>query len=119
MKEIENIFINKAIQKKLNLIFNIDKNIPTFLKGDKVRLNQILINLIGNPLKFTQQGEILVDVKLLNCDFVNKKVEMRFSVKDTGIGIKNEDFNKIFLRFEQANKSISRKYGGTGLGLTI
>jgi len=119
LKDIQNIFTIKAKEKQLNLTFNIDQKIPKIIKGDKIRLNQILINLIGNAIKFTEKGQIDVIVKIENLDIKNKTANIKFSVKDSGIGIEKSNFEKIFMRFEQANNSISRKYGGTGLGLSI
>lgn len=107
----------KAEDKGVLLTSEIDKNIHPVLIGDPVRLNQILINLIGNAIKFTEKGEVKVKVKMLEED--KEKVKLEFSVEDTGIGIPEDKINSIFESFTQASSSTTRKYGGTGLGLTI
>jgi signal transduction histidine kinase/CheY-like chemotaxis protein len=114
---LENLFKQKAVEKKLNLIFEIDKTIPDSLKGDPIRLSQILINLINNAIKFTVVGNVHVNVSKLNAN--DKNIEIGICVSDTGIGIKKEDIKNIFERFTQAENDATRKYGGTGLGLSI
>ena len=102
----------KAEEKGLNLNYQIDEDVPSLVMGDPTRLNQILLNLAGNAIKFTEKGS--VDIQL-------QKVEnqLRFSIKDTGIGIPKDKIKSIFGAFEQAKGSTSRHYGGTGLGLSI
>ncbi len=95
----------------------IDEQVPQWVKGDQVRLNWILMNLGSNAAKFTEKGEISVRTKVLSED--EDKIMLRFTFRDTGIGIPAEKLDSIFESFEQADKQISRKYGGTGLGLTI
>ncbi len=90
---------------------------PEYIKSDVTRLRQILVNLLGNAIKFTQKGSVKVIVKLLSIDAGYSKIE--FSVIDSGIGIPKDRLEKIFEPFTQLDSSISRKYGGTGLGLTI
>ncbi len=107
----------KAEAKGVSLTSEIDKNIHSVLTGDPVRLNQILINLIGNAIKFTEKGEVKVKVKMLEDD--DKKVKLEFKVEDTGIGIPEDKLESIFESFTQASSATTRKYGGTGLGLTI
>jgi signal transduction histidine kinase/DNA-binding response OmpR family regulator len=107
----------RAEEKGILLTSNIDKNIHRVLCGDPVRLNQILINLIGNAIKFTEKGEVKVNVKLLEENETDVKLE--FSVQDTGIGIAEENLKSVFESFTQESSSTTRKYGGTGLGLTI
>ena len=92
-------------------------NVPMALRGDELRLNQVLINLVSNALKFTSKGEIIISIKLVSID--KEKVEIRFDVKDTGIGISKEQIEKLFASFSQADSSTTRKYGGSGLGLAI
>ncbi len=106
-----------ASQKKLELVHRVAPNVPERLCGDPGRLKQILINLIGNSIKFTGQGEIEVGVKLIRRDHVS--TELQFSIRDTGIGIPLEKQGTIFESFSQADSSTTRKYGGTGLGLSI
>ncbi len=117
IKDIEDLFILKAREKNISLIFDIDEKIPTHLLGDSIRLSQVLINLISNAIKFTDKGEVKVSIKLTseNSEFVT----IYFSVKDSGIGISKEQLNKLFQLFTQADSSTTRKYGGTGLGLSI
>lgn len=95
----------------------LDADLPEIVVGDKGRLTQILMNLAGNALKFTQQGEVTVSVKMVS--ETNEKHTIRFSVKDTGIGISKDKLNKVFERFTQAEESTTREFGGTGLGLNI
>lgn len=107
-----------AGQKKgIELIFNIDKNIPKYLLGDELRLSQVLNNLINNAIKFTESGRVVIDVRQLNQE--NNKSVLSFSVKDTGIGMTKEQMSNLFQVFSQADTSISRRFGGTGLGLNI
>jgi PAS domain S-box-containing protein len=107
----------RAHEKGLELLCAADLDIPTLLQGDPGRLRQILTNLAGNAIKFTHHGEIAVRVKLIENNEDN--VFLRFAVQDTGIGISKENLGLIFSDFTQADASIARQYGGTGLGLTI
>lgn len=107
----------QAHMKGLSLGCNIDRRVPQQLVGDPARLRQIIINLVGNAMKFTKQGSISVSVKLL--ENRGDKVRLEAHVRDTGIGIPKERQGKIFESFTQADSSTSRNYGGTGLGLTI
>jgi PAS domain S-box-containing protein len=111
------LFETKIKEKNLDLIVSIDKNIPKTLVGDPVRLHQIILNLVSNAIKFTLDGEILVDVRLLSQNKQHATVE--FSVKDTGIGIPKDKIESIFENFQQATSGTSRIFGGTGLGLAI
>lgn len=105
----------KAIEKKIVLLKSLSTSLPRFIYGDSIRLRQILVNLLGNAIKFTMSGEIEVKVDYDK----TKKGELVVSVRDTGIGISKENLKKIFEAFSQEDVSITRKYGGTGLGLTI
>ena len=107
----------RAHQKGLELAFDIAPDVPDALIGDGGRLRQILVNLVGNAVKFTERGEILVTVERAWRD--GEEVGLRFAVADTGIGIPPEKQATIFSPFEQADGSMTRKYGGTGLGLSI
>jgi CheY-like chemotaxis protein len=107
----------RADSKGVLLTTEIDKDIYPVLIGDPVRLNQILINLIANAIKFTEKGEVKVKVKVLNDNETN--VMLQFEVEDTGIGIPADKLESIFESFTQASSATTRKYGGTGLGLTI
>ncbi|MBS4059510.1 MAG: GAF domain-containing protein, partial [Bacteroidetes bacterium] len=106
-----------AHQKGLELVFDIAPNVPRFLSGDPFRLGQILLNLVSNAIKFTEQGEVVVTCVCSNPNILNPTLV--FSVQDSGIGIPHEDASRLFEPFSQADTSISRKFGGTGLGLTI
>jgi len=107
----------RSAEKNIRLISIIDEKIPKSLSGDPVRLNQVLLNLAGNAIKFTERGEVKINAKLLKDD--GKKVRLLFSVQDTGIGIPANKLEKVFESFTQVNATTTRKYGGTGLGLTI
>ncbi|MBI4902145.1 MAG: response regulator [Acidobacteria bacterium] len=107
----------KAIEKRLELVWQVDEAIPTVLMGDNVRLRQVLLNLLGNAIKFTASGTVSIDVELKQD--TPQGVHLRFSVSDTGIGIAAEKQAMIFEAFRQADGSTSRHFGGTGLGLAI
>ncbi|MBF0414024.1 MAG: GAF domain-containing protein, partial [Desulfamplus sp.] len=107
----------KSQEKALELIFEIEPDVPTALTGDPLRLGQILLNLANNAVKFTEKGEITLSIKPLQVD--KETAFIRFAVKDTGIGLTEEQRGKLFQSFQQADASTTRKYGGTGLGLTI
>ncbi|WP_310556684.1 CHASE3 domain-containing protein [Flavobacterium sp.] len=112
-----NLFETKIQEKNLELITNYDATIPGVILGDPIRLNQIILNLVSNAVKFTNKGTIAVNIKMLSQD--DEKVQIEFSVIDTGIGIKPTKIGKIFENFQQATNTTSRLYGGTGLGLAI
>jgi PAS domain S-box-containing protein len=107
----------KSEEKGLELLFNVDHKAPTGLIGDPLRLGQILINLSNNAVKFTETGEIVVGLAVVEKD--EAKAKLKFSVQDSGIGMTEEQMGKLFQAFSQADTSTTRKYGGTGLGLTI
>jgi signal transduction histidine kinase/DNA-binding response OmpR family regulator len=107
----------RAHQKGLELAYDADPDVPAQLRGDPGRLRQILVNLVGNAIKFTHLGEVLVTIETRSHDAGN--VELHFKVKDTGIGISPEKQGLLFKAFSQADSSTTRKYGGTGLGLAI
>jgi two-component system sensor histidine kinase/response regulator len=107
----------RAHQKHLELAYDADPEVPSQLLGDPGRLRQILVNLVGNAIKFTQHGEVLVTIEKGSHDA--RGVELHFKVKDTGIGIPPEKQGLLFKAFSQADSSTTRKYGGTGLGLAI
>ena len=111
------LLTEKATQKKLNLIYSIEKGTPPIIVGDITRLSQILINLLNNAIKFTDKGEIEIKIK---ADLVDgNQYKLLFRVCDTGIGIPKNKINKLFESFSQVDSSTTRKYGGTGLGLAI
>ncbi|NNC95824.1 MAG: response regulator [Chitinophagales bacterium] len=107
----------KAKEKDIQIYSLIASNIPQLLRGDKVKLNQVLINLINNAVKFTDEGYIIVDVKLLEEN--NDKAKLLFSVKDSGIGIAQEQLSTIFDSFTQVSENLEKRRGGAGLGLNI
>ena len=107
----------KSQEKKLDIIFDVDWNVPTTLVGDPVRLKQILINLVMNAIKFTDSGEVSIIGRQIAQH--NRVVTLQFEVHDTGIGIKQEHLDKLFQPFSQGDTTIQAKYGGTGLGLVI
>lgn len=107
----------KAIEKGIEFKIEIDDAIPELLIGDSFRLNQILMNLANNAIKFTSEGSVIISIKCLKRN--NDKISLLFEVRDTGIGISAAAQTKLFHEFTQSDKSISREYGGTGLGLAI
>jgi PAS domain S-box-containing protein len=114
---IMQLFEPKILEKNLKLIRKYDDKIPHVVEGDPVRLHQILINLVSNAVKFTKKGKITVAVQMLNSD--EDKVNIEFTVTDTGIGIDEDKIDHIFENFQQATSNTSSLYGGTGLGLAI
>lgn len=116
-KSVEEIFRFQAKEKNLNFSVKIADNVSDYVNGDEIRIRQILINLIGNSIKFTSVGSVHCDVEMRK-EGVDSQT-LRFSVKDTGIGLKKDQVSQIFDQFSQADNSISRKFGGTGLGLSI
>jgi PAS domain S-box-containing protein len=118
MDNVANVITVKAQEKEnLEVLFYIDSQVPNFLVGDSLRLNQILVNLGNNAVKFTEKGEIVLSTKIKETS--DATVTLEFSVRDTGIGMTAEQQAKLFQAFSQADTSTTRKYGGTGLGLTI
>ncbi|NKC19023.1 MULTISPECIES: response regulator [Pseudoalteromonas] len=107
----------KAQEKQLELVFDLDSQVPYCVIGDQFRISQVLINLAGNAVKFTETGEVVIRVALVNVEKGLAKI--KFSVKDSGIGMNKRQQKNLFQSFSQADNSITRKYGGTGLGLTI
>lgn len=118
IEEVLDIFANKAAQAGLDLIYQIDYNVPEQIIGDSVRLRQVLINLVSNAIKFTQQGEVFLKVFQVQAS-ADGSTELCFEVRDTGIGIAPEKLKRLFKAFSQVDSSTTRKYGGTGLGLVI
>ena len=114
---IIDLLYKKAASKCIDLILQLKPDTPTHLIGDDGRLRQILMNLIDNAIKFTDEGYVILEIKAT--DIQDEQVALQFVVKDTGIGIQKEKLNQIFQKFTQADSSTTRKYGGTGLGLTI
>ncbi len=117
VENVSDVIIQKVEAKQLELNIFIHNDVPQYVTGDPARLRQILVNLVGNAIKFTEKGEITIDVKLHEKQ--DNKAVLHFAVADTGIGIPANRRKAIFKSFTQADSSTTRKYGGTGLGLTI
>jgi PAS domain S-box-containing protein len=122
VEETIDILTVKAFEKKLEMLYRVDQDMPSQFLGDPVRIRQIMVNLLGNAIKFTKEGEIFVSIRRHGeayCKGEHKFLNFEILVKDTGIGIAREKMQKIFESFTQADSSTTRKYGGTGLGLAI
>jgi signal transduction histidine kinase len=118
LDNLANLVTVKAQEKEdLEVLFDTTRDVPRFLVGDPLRLGQVLINLANNAVKFTDAGEIVVSSKLLKRN--EDQVTLKFAVRDTGIGLTQDQIGKLFQSFSQADTSTTRKFGGTGLGLTI
>jgi len=117
LDNVANLIAEKAAQKGLELVFDVPHEVPSMLVGDALRLSQILINYANNAVKFTETGEIDVIVRVR--EQTESEVLLYFAVKDTGIGLDEEQIGRLFQSFQQADASTTRKYGGTGLGLAI
>jgi len=119
IEEVMDLFAQKVATKGLDLIYEIDMNVPPQIIGDSLRLKQILINLINNAIKFTHKGEVYLKVFLVSSSDDNQKIVLGFQIKDTGIGIPENKIDFLFDSFTQVDASTTRRYGGTGLGLAI
>ncbi len=117
IEETFDLLASKAIEKNLSLQYSIARDVPSYVYGDITRVRQILMNLVSNAIKFTAKGKISINISQKNVQ--NNKIELRFDVKDTGIGIPADKIGKLFQSFTQAEADTSKKYGGTGLGLVI
>ena len=117
IENVSNLITFKAQDKGLEFIIHVEKDVPLNMIGDPLRIGQVITNLCSNAVKFTENGEILVKIKKTN--EIDKKISLNISVTDTGIGMNEEQLSKLFQSFSQADTSTTRKYGGTGLGLTI
>lgn len=117
LKHVYNLLSVKAKEKQLEFNLYLDADLPDTISGDKGRLNQVLVNLAGNAIKFTREGEVVILVK--KSKETDEQVTLEFSVKDTGIGISPDKLESIFERFSQGEESTTRNFGGTGLGLSI
>jgi signal transduction histidine kinase/CheY-like chemotaxis protein/CHASE3 domain sensor protein len=117
MRDMAVILSTSLDRKDIEALIDVDSRLPSEIIGDSLRLQQVLINLIGNAVKFTERGEIVLSLKLVESS--PSKISIEFTVRDTGIGISSENVEHIFEGFSQAEASTTRRFGGTGLGLTI
>lgn len=117
IEDVIDVFAVKAGEKNIDLIYDIHLNVAKYIKSDGLRLRQILLNLVGNAIKFTEKGEIFIKVSEINTSLKSQIIQ--FEIIDTGIGIPENKIDKLFSPFSQLDSSTTRKYGGTGLGLTI
>jgi PAS domain S-box-containing protein len=117
MDNVTTLIAGKSQEKELEFLFQIHPDVPKFLIGDPLRLGQILINLANNAVKFTSDGEVVITVEKVKAE--GDLFTIKFAVRDTGIGMTKEQIGKLFQSFSQADSSTTRKFGGTGLGLTI
>ncbi len=117
IEESLDLLATRAAEKKLDMVYNLDPDCPSTIKGDVTRVRQILTNLLSNAVKFTEEGEVLINVSAVRID--GDKYEIKFCVRDTGIGIPENKKHRLFQAFSQLDASVNRSYGGTGLGLVI
>lgn len=118
IEEIIDLFALQASRKQIDLLYDIEVNLPSYLVGDSLRIKQILTNLINNAIKFTAKGEVFIHVFKV-AEPIDGEIIIGFSIKDTGIGIREEKLSNLFKAFSQVDSSVNRTYGGTGLGLVI
>ncbi len=119
IRNLSNLVTGKAESKGLQLVYDIDPGIPARLRGDPLRLGQVLINFTNNAIKFSASGNIIIRASLQSCDSNYNHCVLRFEIQDSGIGISAAGKAKLFQSFQQADTSTTREYGGTGLGLVI
>jgi len=117
IEEVLDLFAGKSAELGIDLLYYMEPGLPAFVNGDGMRLRQVLINLLGNAIKFTHAGEVFLAVKLVK--IAGEEIEIGFEVTDTGIGIPKEKISKLFEAFSQVDSSTTRRYGGSGLGLAI
>ncbi|RLP54669.1 MAG: PAS domain S-box protein [Ketobacter sp.] len=117
LEPLATIMSANAAKKELELVIAIDPQVPRHFIGDSVRIQQVLVNLTGNAIKFTQAGEVVVEIN--QCNRTERHIELELRVRDTGIGMSDEQKARLFSAFSQGDSSITRRFGGTGLGLTI
>ena len=117
IKDIVTLYSLKSEQKGVAIVMQVDESSPDYLMGDPTRLRQVIVNLVSNALKFTEQGEVTISVEVISSN--TDDVDLKIAVSDTGIGIPQQAQKTLFNAFTQADGSTTRKYGGTGLGLAI
>jgi signal transduction histidine kinase/ligand-binding sensor domain-containing protein/DNA-binding response OmpR family regulator len=118
IEDVLDVFSTNAAKAGIELVYEIGADVPDILHGDDSRLRQVLMNLLGNAMKFTAKGEVCLEARLLRPP-VGKTLELEFKIRDTGVGIPADKLTRLFTAFSQADSSTTRKYGGTGLGLAI
>jgi two-component system sensor histidine kinase/response regulator len=119
IEDVLDVFSTRIAETGIEIVYRIEENVPLQIVGDKLRLQQVLTNLINNAIKFTPKGEVFIGVALINDQPDDGSLKLRFDVKDTGIGIPDDKLQRLFKAFSQVDSSTTRKYGGTGLGLVI
>ncbi len=120
MDNLADLSMMKAREKGLELLFDIGADVPAEMVGDPLRLGQVLINLVNNAIKFTEKGEVIVAIRRFDAEGTwPEKIQLRFSITDTGIGLTEQQQSSLFNAFSQADSTTTRRYGGTGLGLSI
>lgn len=119
IQEIQNIFLLRVREKKLQLLVEINESLPRYILGDEIRIRQILFNLVGNAVKFTETGYVKMTLSAVFAVSNAPRFSLKMEVSDTGIGISSQNIKRIFEAFQQADGQSVKKYGGTGLGLTI
>ncbi|BAU56290.1 hybrid sensor histidine kinase/response regulator [Mucilaginibacter gotjawali] len=117
VEDVFDLFSEVSAKKQLELLYQLDENVPAQIIGDQLRIRQVLINLINNAIKFTSRGEILIEINVLEKD--SSKINLGFKIKDTGVGIAADKLPRLFRAFSQVDNSTTRSHGGTGLGLVI
>src|SRR4030095_7331895 len=117
LEEVGELMTTRAHEKKLELLVQVDPRVPSVVRGDPTRLRQVLVNIVGNAIKFTERGEVLLRVTVEELKYL--KATIRFEIKDSGIGISPDGLKRLFQSFSQVDASTTRKFGGTGLGLAI
>lgn len=119
LNDVVNMVQRKADEKNLDFILDVDKNIPSILHGDEIRIKQVIINILSNAVKYTTEGSIIFSIQGSECTDGSDSVILNVSVKDTGVGIKQEDLEKLFVAFERIDEKKNRNIEGTGLGMAI
>lgn len=117
IEEVLDLFAGKASESGIDLVYEMGSDVPDHIVGDSTRLRQILINLVGNAMKFTNKGEVYIGVRVE--EIINSEVRLTFEIRDTGIGIPADKIDRLFAAFMQVDSATTRKYGGSGLGLAI
>jgi two-component system sensor histidine kinase/response regulator len=118
IEDVLDLFAVKSAELRLDLVYYIEEDVPSQIVGDQLRLRQVLINLVGNAMKFTEEGEVFVAISVGDT-LENGQLELKFAIRDTGIGIAADKLDNLFNAFSQVDSSAARKHGGTGLGLAI